>query len=73
IVSMGQGARAAIEDEVEGAGTNLIIVSAGVGGVRSRIVHRLLNPEHFHPRNPGVRSRIVHGLRYHPPADGGLR
>jgi putative ABC transport system permease protein len=37
IVSMGQGARAAIEDEVEGAGTNLIIVSAGnwtSGGVR---------------------------------------
>jgi putative ABC transport system permease protein len=37
IVSLGQGARAAIEDEVEGAGTNLIIVSAGnwtAGGVR---------------------------------------
>jgi putative ABC transport system permease protein len=37
IVSMGQGARAAIEEQVEGAGTNLIIVSAGnwtSGGVR---------------------------------------
>jgi putative ABC transport system permease protein len=37
IVSLGQGARAAIEEEVEGAGTNLIIVSAGnwtAGGVR---------------------------------------
>ena len=37
IVSLGQGARAAIEAEVEGAGTNLIIVSAGnwtAGGVR---------------------------------------
>ncbi len=37
IVSMGQGAREAIEDEVEGAGTNLIIVNAGnwtSGGVR---------------------------------------
>ena len=37
IVSLGQGARAAIEEEVEGAGTNLVIVSAGnwtQGGVR---------------------------------------
>jgi putative ABC transport system permease protein len=37
IVSLGQGARATIEEEVEGAGTNLIIVSAGnwtSGGVR---------------------------------------
>ena len=37
IVSLGQGARASIEEEVEGAGTNLIIVSAGnwtSGGVR---------------------------------------
>jgi putative ABC transport system permease protein len=37
IVSLGQGARASIEDEVEGAGTNLVIVSAGnwtSGGVR---------------------------------------
>jgi putative ABC transport system permease protein len=37
IVSLGQGARETIEDEVEGAGTNLIIVSAGnwtAGGVR---------------------------------------
>ncbi|HEY0873167.1 MAG TPA: ABC transporter permease, partial [Vicinamibacterales bacterium] len=37
IVSLGQGARAVIEEEVEGAGTNLIIVSAGnwtQGGVR---------------------------------------
>jgi putative ABC transport system permease protein len=37
IVSLGQGARALIEEEVEGAGTNLIIVSAGnwtQGGVR---------------------------------------
>ena len=37
IVSLGQGARATIEEEVEGAGTNLVIVSAGnwtSGGVR---------------------------------------
>ena len=37
IVSLGQGARASIEEEVETAGTNLIIVSAGnwtSGGVR---------------------------------------
>ena len=37
IVSLGQGARETIEEEVEGAGTNLIIVSAGnwtAGGVR---------------------------------------
>jgi putative ABC transport system permease protein len=37
IVSLGQGARASIEEEVEGAGTNLVIVSAGnwtAGGVR---------------------------------------
>ncbi|HJR58377.1 MAG TPA: ABC transporter permease [Vicinamibacterales bacterium] len=37
IVSLGQGARAAIEDEVDDAGTNLIIVTAGnwtAGGVR---------------------------------------
>ena len=29
IVSLGQGARASIQEEVEGTGTNLIIVSAG--------------------------------------------
>jgi putative ABC transport system permease protein len=37
IVALGQGARATIEDEVEDAGTNLVIVSAGnwtSGGVR---------------------------------------
>ena len=37
IVSLGQGARASIQEEVEGTGTNLIIVSAGnwtQGGVR---------------------------------------
>ncbi|MBA3638946.1 MAG: ABC transporter permease, partial [Acidobacteria bacterium] len=37
IVSLGQGARASIEEEVEGAGTNLVIVCAGnwtSGGVR---------------------------------------
>src|SRR5688572_10870010 len=37
IVSLGQGARALIEEEVEEAGTNLIVVSAGnwtAGGVR---------------------------------------
>jgi putative ABC transport system permease protein len=37
IVSLGQGARAAIEEEVEASGTNLVIVSAGnwtSGGVR---------------------------------------
>jgi putative ABC transport system permease protein len=37
IVSLGQGARASIEEEIEDAGTNLVIVSAGnwtSGGVR---------------------------------------
>ena len=37
IVALGQGAREAIEDQVEGTGTNLVVVSAGnwtAGGVR---------------------------------------